>query len=298
MAAINRWWEGLPSERYWMEITDREDLGSDLFAPQVDDAGRPYWSYNLVTEVLVGDVVLHWHKSLHGNPGMVGRSVVSGPPEHSEIVWQARGTVGRAAAPSGPEPAWLVPLADYTPLLDPVDQVALRREEAQLRSIKAALDAAHAGALYFPFAFSDNRPIRTTQGYLVKYPAAAIEIFPELELVPRSQSSARPRRVSPRPAGTTSRYQNDPLVRVAVERHAVALAAAHYVAAGFAVEDVGGFAPYDLDVTRATETRHVEVKGLTGSGETVELTAGEVRNAETYQPTDRPIHRHSHRLVA
>jgi hypothetical protein len=85
MSELNRWWEGLPSERYWMEITDREDLGSDLWAPKFDDGGRAYWGYNLVTEVRYGDVVLHWHKTLQGAPAMVGWSLVSGPPEHSEI---------------------------------------------------------------------------------------------------------------------------------------------------------------------------------------------------------------------
>lgn len=48
MPELNRWWEDLPSELFWMEITDRADLGSDLFIPQVDDAGRPYWSYSLL----------------------------------------------------------------------------------------------------------------------------------------------------------------------------------------------------------------------------------------------------------
>jgi hypothetical protein len=107
MSELNRWWEGLPSERYWMEITDRDDVGSDLFAPQFDDGGRAHWSYNLVTEVRVGDVVLHWHKTLQGAPAMVGWSLVSGPPEHSEIVWQARGTFGARRVPPGLNlPGW------------------------------------------------------------------------------------------------------------------------------------------------------------------------------------------------
>jgi hypothetical protein len=43
---------------------------------------------------------------------------------------------------------------------------------------------------------------------------------------------------------------------------------------------------YDLRVARGLETRRVEVKGLTGPVVTVELTAAEVRNAQTYQPMD------------
>lgn len=207
-----------------MEITDREDVGSDLWAPQLDDAGRACWSYNLLTEVRVGDVVLHWHKTLQGAPAMVRWSSVSGPPEESEIVWQARGTVGRAATASGPEPAWLVPLSGYALLLTPIDQDALRREEAELRSIKAELETSHDRSLYFPFAFSDKRPVRTAQGCLVKYPARAVGIFEELRAVPRAPGPGRPPRIPPRPVGTTARYQNDPRVRAAVERHAVASA--------------------------------------------------------------------------
>jgi hypothetical protein len=33
---MNAWWEGNHYESYWMEITDREDLGADLHAPQLD----------------------------------------------------------------------------------------------------------------------------------------------------------------------------------------------------------------------------------------------------------------------
>ena len=58
---INTWWSSDPTERYWMEITDREDPGEDLNAPQLDDRGREYWSHSLVTEAQPSDIVLHWH---------------------------------------------------------------------------------------------------------------------------------------------------------------------------------------------------------------------------------------------
>jgi hypothetical protein len=180
----------------------------------------------------------------------------------------------------------LVPLSDYTPLLTPADQDALRREESELGAIKAKLEASHGGRLYFPFAFSDNRPVRTTQGYLVKFPADAVELFAELDSVPHAPRPGRLQRVPPRPVGTTGRYQNDPRVRAAVERHAVTRAIDHYESQGFTVKDVGSFESFDLRMTRGTETRHVEVKGSTGPALTVELTAGEVKNATRHQPTD------------
>ena len=57
---LNRWWAGRPAEIYWLETTDRADLGVDLRAPQRDDGGAENWSYALLTEVEDGDVVFHY----------------------------------------------------------------------------------------------------------------------------------------------------------------------------------------------------------------------------------------------
>lgn len=288
VSALNLWWDSDPSERYWMEITDRQDLGTDLLAPQADDAGRAYWSYNLVTDVRDGDVILHWHKSLMGTPGIVGWSTATGAVESSTIVWQARGTAGRQNGASGVEPAWRMPLTNYTPLLAPVDQNALRREERTLRKIHDDLAAQHGGPLYFPFAFSDLRPVRTAQGYLVKFPASLLDSFDELSLVPRPTGAPRPPRAQPRRGGKPHEagYQQDARVRAAIETHAVMLAVDYFTQLGYAVANVGNVESFDLLVTGQADTRHVEVKGSSGRATTVELTDGEVRHATEYQPTD------------
>ena len=54
------WWIDQAREIYWCEITDREDIGSDLKCPQIDDKGDPYWSYSLINQVLPGDIVFHY----------------------------------------------------------------------------------------------------------------------------------------------------------------------------------------------------------------------------------------------
>ena len=41
------WWEGDPTEVYWLEVTDRDDLGVDLRAPETDESGNPNWRYLL-----------------------------------------------------------------------------------------------------------------------------------------------------------------------------------------------------------------------------------------------------------
>ncbi len=40
-ATVNEWWAGEPAEHFWMEITDRPDVGNNLIAPQLDGGGRP-----------------------------------------------------------------------------------------------------------------------------------------------------------------------------------------------------------------------------------------------------------------
>ena len=93
---ITSWWESDPDEIYWMEITDRSDLGANLHAPQTDGSGRDYWSYSLVQHVNEGDIVFHWWKPPGEEPGLVGYSRAVGSTQQSRIRWQAHGTVGRA----------------------------------------------------------------------------------------------------------------------------------------------------------------------------------------------------------
>ncbi len=58
---INRWWVDDPAQKYWMEVTDRDDLGGELPAPQKADDGLPEWGYELVRFAQPGDLVLHWY---------------------------------------------------------------------------------------------------------------------------------------------------------------------------------------------------------------------------------------------
>jgi hypothetical protein len=51
---MHRWWDENESERYWLEVTDRPDIGADLNAPQLDDSGKTRWSYDLMSEAADG----------------------------------------------------------------------------------------------------------------------------------------------------------------------------------------------------------------------------------------------------
>ncbi|MEU0242985.1 EVE domain-containing protein [Streptomyces sp. NPDC006235] len=142
---VNRWWRHDPLERFWLEITNRDDIGTNLLAPQVNDRGEEYWSYALVREARPGDLVLHWDKN-HG-PGVVGYSHVRGEAFASTITWQSRGTYGRQRRTSGPEPAWEAPLGGYRRLKHPVTQARLREIEPTIRALRDHLAEAVDGVI-------------------------------------------------------------------------------------------------------------------------------------------------------
>jgi hypothetical protein len=190
---INDWWADNLGERYWLEITDRDDLGTDLNAPKVDDAGNPYWSYNLVRYVRSGDVVFHWHKPPGRSGALRGYSEAKGSLTSRRLIWTAHGTYGRARGTGKPEPGWRFPLTAYTELTRPITQDRLRELEPILREVHADLAREYPPPLYFPFAFSDRRPVRPAQGYLVKFPATLVSAVPELRQLRLAESgSAQP----------------------------------------------------------------------------------------------------------
>ncbi|MGW1036843.1 protein NO VEIN domain-containing protein [Streptomyces antibioticus] len=286
--AINKWWGSDPNERYWVEITNREDIGTNLLAPQVDDSGRPYWSYTLVREVRPGDLVLHWDKN-HG-PGVVGYSHVRGEAFPSMITWQSRGTYGRRRSASGPEPAWEAPLGGYRKLRHPVTQDRLREIETTVRTLRDRLIGAVGEPLYFPFALSGTRPLRAAQGYLTKLPLALVEELPELRELRQTAVSEPHEPEDPdqppgslpkqRRAATGYGRQRDVQRRQAVERYAMDLVLSHYRSHGYEVEDVGAHSPWDITARKNGTEIHVEVKGSTTTREAIDLTEGEVRHAE------------------
>jgi hypothetical protein len=72
----------------------------------------------------------------------------------------------------------------------------------------------------------------------------------------------------------------------AVERHAVATAIRWYDEQGYTVKNVGATEAWDLETSRGSELRRVEVKGSAGPRDAVGLTMGEVLNAGEWSPVD------------
>lgn len=90
---INRWWADDPAEIFWLEVSARgADVGIDLNAPTEDEKGRPFWSYDLITEVAEGEIVLHYDREEHA---VVAWSIAVGSAWEDTVVWAARGTYAR-----------------------------------------------------------------------------------------------------------------------------------------------------------------------------------------------------------
>jgi hypothetical protein len=177
--AINEWWSGQPEECYWVEITNRETLGENLFIPKLDRNDNETPSYTLVSYVRPGDVVFHWWTQGGIRPGIVGCSLVAASALTDSIDWQPHGKNVKGFSGSTNRPAWLAPLEEYQDLPNPVSLERARELEPDLLTIRDSLKAQF-GATYFPFAFSKKQPLRTAQGYLQKLPAAVVNLVPEL----------------------------------------------------------------------------------------------------------------------
>jgi predicted RNA-binding protein with PUA-like domain len=180
---MNRWWSHEPAERYWLEATDREDIGADLRAPETDERGQDNWRYSLFKDAQVGDIVLHYDKRPSSN-GIVGWSLVSDRPFAAPMVWAARGTYARDKGVKPRErPGFVVPLAGFQKLSVPVTLDQIRSMEHQLRALVVELEHQYGKPLYFPFELSNKRPIRLLQGYAFKLPRRFLQLFPGFETI-------------------------------------------------------------------------------------------------------------------
>lgn len=103
-------------------------------------------------------------------------------------------------------------------------------------------------------------------------------VAPDAEMVEMIVAAAAGRSI-----GAGQGFLLDPVVKRAVEGHAMELAIEFY--SGFwTVKDVHADHSYDLECTRGEETLLVEVKGTTGRGETVIVTRNEVSVARERHP--------------
>jgi hypothetical protein len=72
-------------------------VGTNLWAPQANERGKPYWSYSLIRQIgRGGDVVFHYHTPTRA---IVGWSLAVGHAYYEPIVWAARGASAQEYVP-------------------------------------------------------------------------------------------------------------------------------------------------------------------------------------------------------
>jgi predicted HNH restriction endonuclease len=173
---MNNWWRETPTERFWLELTDRDDIGVDLRAPLLDDSGNDNWRYSLFRHARVGDIVLHYKK-----PALIGFSRIAGRSVPGDITWAARGSYARSKGTQPhARPGYRIPLTGITPLKPPVSLADLRARRRELEKLIGDVSKTHKGSLYLPFELSASRDLRMLQGYAFKVPASFIELLPSL----------------------------------------------------------------------------------------------------------------------
>jgi hypothetical protein len=293
--ALNTWWDGDKIQRYWMEVATTGTMGEILIAPKFPGST---WSYNLVGEVRPGDRVLHWRATSEGR-ALVGWSVVTAAPEVvPKYTWQPRGTSGRAMEGPRTTEGWMATLGGFNPFSAPLLASELQQLRTDVLQVGADLEANYGKPTYFPFYLYGGSQLRAQQGYLVKFPAELFAVLPNIDAAQVQTASSTDSSVAqdeevtedgqpeghPAPSGGVTRIQ-DPVLRSAIENHAVDFAIEHY-------EELGGTdflklgKPYDVKLSLDGAERHVEVKGSSMRIDTVELTINEVTHAEAFQPTD------------
>jgi hypothetical protein len=283
MPLKNPWWEEDSEQRFWIEITGRLDLGADLHSPKFGSNDKTSHGYESMTHVKSGDIVLHYWQQSGQEPSIVAFSFVTTEANDSTIFWSAQGKDAKQF--TSPRPAWKVNLSSYTPLDQPLTLTTIRGRSDQISKIQSSLIAKHGKPIYFPFLLSSKQPIRANQLYLTKFPRELVQLFPELQIATTTADTAfqqgfqnpkKPKDATKVPSGEQG-YQNDPLVRKAVELQAMAKATEFLETQGFEVEDVSAQkGVLDLKAVKAERTLRIEVKGSQATATSVQLTDAEV----------------------
>jgi hypothetical protein len=176
--AINAWWSADPRQRFWLEITDRRDMGVDLHCPQRGSDGKRSSGFSLIWWVSPGDIVFHYSLA---EDGITAWSRAAGPVTEAPTIWRPhRSATRRRIQQPVPQPGWWLDLDGPFPLPQPLTSTELTRRQEDIRAVLRELEGRHRGSLYFPFFWWAGRQLRPMQYYLNKLPAELVGLCPEL----------------------------------------------------------------------------------------------------------------------
>lgn len=289
---MNEWWSSQPSQRYWVEITDRADLGKNIIAPQRAQAGKSTSGYELLNYVREGDTVFHWWRkpSKSEDRGFYGYSEVVGAMQEGTIPWKSRGRYAENEK-VGPKPAKFWNLTNFTEFRHPILIGHLNERRNAIFDLIESVETLHGQPIYFPFCKREGK-VAANQTYFAKMPLellAILEIndFDEVLDISTFSSVGKvsvKKRVETRAAFAR---QMDPEKRSAVEKHAESEVSKYLKDLGYSIEKFGK--PFDFLATKGTEKVKVEVKGKQDFAVTVEVTTNEVEVAKNLDGTHRTL---------
>lgn len=187
---MSYWWDKLNEEKYWMEITDRKDIGRDLNCPQTDDNGNQEGSYSLIKAIKPGDVVFHYSTK---KQRIEGASVAGAPLEERATTWTPHGRVGRSKPGHVERPGWWLPIYGFSEAQDkltlaevrqPLDQAWIYQwihaKELDIQIRRKAGERNLQTAVAAPFQRYGGYTLRGQQGYLTKMPLDFINRWTKL----------------------------------------------------------------------------------------------------------------------
>ena len=289
---MNDWWASQAEQKYWVEITDRPDLGQNIIAPQRAQGGKSTPGYDLLNYVQEGDIVFHWWRR-PSNPedrGFYGFSEVIGAMQVGTIPWKSRGRYAEAEV-AGPKPAQFWNLTNFTEFQSPILIGELNAHKEAIFDLIASLENLHGHPIYFPFCKRQGK-VSANQTYFAKLPLELLHIlavkdFDQSKFAPSSLVAEKVSQEERLGSSSAFARQMDPEKRSAVEKYAESEVRQHLENLGYSVEKFGK--PFDFLATKHDEKVKVEVKGKQDFAVSVEVTRNEVEVARNVEGTYRTL---------
>jgi len=174
---INAWWESVPGERYWLDVTNRSDRNEFLAAPQGVGRSSASWAHRLITHVKDGDVVFHYDAL---QESIVAWSIPYGRVEKMQLSWPLAESHAAEGATSQRLLSWAIGLRQFTPLGAAVPLREIAQIQWSLFPSLRALEDEVGGPLYYPFEMGIREATRPLSGYVFKLPSVLVHGSPEL----------------------------------------------------------------------------------------------------------------------
>lgn len=177
MDSVNTWWDRLPGERFWLDVTERDDRDRMLAVPRGVGKQSAAWAHRLITHVRGGDLVFHYDAS---QEAIAACSIAQGRVEKRDLAWPVATRNGDAGMGTQLLPSWSIGLRHSTRLVSPLPLAAIAHTQWHLFPVLRALEDAAGDPLYYPFEMGDREGTRPLLGYVFKLPAVFVQSFPEL----------------------------------------------------------------------------------------------------------------------